>query len=66
MDEFVAALRRVAAWVAASVLGGFALLGIASLMLPRVARAATLFVSTPGGLVLVVLAWRTRGRRGNR
>lgn len=66
MDELIAALRRVGAWLIAIAVGGIGLLLIVRAILPPLARAATVFVATPGGLLLIAGTWWwLRRRKGN-
>ena len=65
MEVLFDALRRVGVWLLALVIGGVGLLVILRALLPELASVTTAFIATPGGLLIVIVAWRysTRGRR---
>lgn len=59
MNDF----REIAVKVAAVCVGLLVIAVVVEVLLPRIARAATLFIGTPGGLLLIILAWRYLARR---
>ena len=66
MEELLQVLRRVGVWLVALAIGAVGLLVLCHVLLPPIARVATAFIATPGGLVLIILWWRwTRKRNGS-
>jgi len=63
MSEFRELLRRLATRLVLAGIGALFFLAAIYFLLPRIALAATVFVASPGGLVLIILAWRLLGRR---
>jgi len=56
-------LLRIAAWLAAVAVWLIGLLLILEFVLPRLAALGTAFVGTPGGLILLFIAWHVLKRK---
>lgn len=59
-------LIRIGAWLGGVTLAIVWIYILARAFLPRLGAAFSCFVATPGGIVLVVLAWRVLGRRSQK
>lgn len=57
---------RIAAWLGGITLALVWIYMLAHAFLPRLGAALSCFILTPGGIILVVLAWRALGRQSKR